>query len=152
MVEWGILLVLVLVVAGVLGRQARVVQGQAERAAVISTLAALRTALVLDHLQKVVGSSDPVGVAPVQRNPFVLLGSVPPNYAGEFGALQLEQVPSGSWVFDRECSCVGYLPLDPQWLESPPNTQTTWFAVQGTAAPLQITARENYVWQGQVVN
>jgi hypothetical protein len=151
MVEWGMLLVLVLVVIGVFGRQARVVQGQAERATVISTLGALRTALVIAHLQKTLDANKPIA-APVQRNPFMLLASVPPNYAGEFGALQMEHVAPGSWVFDPDCNCIGYLPLYAEWLESPPNTQAAWFTLHGAPGPMQISARENYVWQGQVVN
>lgn len=150
-VEWGILVILVLVLMGVFVRQVRVVQGQAELAAVKSTLGALRTTLVISYLEQSVGPR-PTRVAALQRNPFLLLKNPPANYAGEFGALQTEQVPPGNWVFDPDCSCIGYLPLYPQWLESPPQAQAAWFRVGGTQGPLQITAMDAYIWQGQVLN
>lgn len=148
--EWGIAVVVVLVLMGVFERHVQVVQSQGEFAAVKSTLGALRTALVLDFLQQTVNATGPNVVAQ-QRNPFLLLKEVPANYAGEFGALHMEAVAPGSWVFDPDCSCIGYLPLYPQGLESPAPTQAIWFKVVGASGPLQIAAMETYVWQGQVL-
>jgi hypothetical protein len=151
MVEWGILVVLVLVLAGVFGRQVRVVQGQAELAAVQSTLGALRTAFVIEHLQQTVKSTQP-GVAALQRNPFLLLKEPPVNYAGEFSVLKMDAVVPRSWVFDPDCECIGYLLLHPQWLESPPDTAVVWFRISAPPGPLSITPLHTYIWQGQVVN
>ncbi len=151
MVEWGIVLVLMLVFLGAMVRQVRVVQGQGELAAVKSTLGALRTALVIDHLQQAVHVTKPT-VAEQQRNPFMLLKEVPANYAGEFGASQIETVVPGSWVFDPDCRCVGYLLSQPQWLDNPTYTQALWFQLSSAPGPLQITAIDAYIWQGQALN
>jgi len=152
--EWGIVVVVLLTLMGAFERHVRVVQSQGEFAAVKSTLGALRTALVLDFLQQTVHTARPNVVAQ-QRNPFLLLKEVPANYAGEFAALHLETVAPGSWVFDPDCSCIGYLPMYSQGLESPTNTPVTpvsWFKVGAAAGPLQITAMDAYVWQGQLLN
>jgi len=151
MVEWGILLVLLLVLVGVFGRQIRMVQGQAELAAVQTTLGALRTAFVLEHIKQTVAGHAKTVAAP-QRNPFLLLESVPPNYVGERAVLQLESTAQGSWVFDPVCSCVGYVLRYPQWLDSPADLPALWFSVAGSSAPLSISAMQTYMWQGQVVN
>jgi len=50
-VEWGVLVVCIAVVTGVLWRYGQQVRAQSERAAVQSTLGALRTALVLDYVR-----------------------------------------------------------------------------------------------------
>lgn len=151
MLEWGIVAVTVLVIAGVFGRQVRVVQGQGELAAVQSTLGALRTAFVIDHLQQMVGAPK-LRVAVPQRNPFLLLKNVPANYAGESAVQKLDGVAPGSWVFDPDCGCIGYLLLYPQWLESPPDTAAVWFRVGAPPEALQITPLKAYVWQGQSLN
>lgn len=151
MVEWGILVVLVVVLVGVFGRQLRVVQGQAERASVQSTLGALRTAFVLDHLQQTVNTPKS-GVAVPQRNPFKLLKDMPANYAGEFAVLKMDEVSPGSWVFDPDCGCIGYLLLYPQWLDSPPDTAAVWFRIGAPPDALQITPFQAYVLQGQSLN
>lgn len=149
--EWGIVVVVLLTLMGAFERHVRVVQSQGELAAVKSTLGALRTALVLDFLQQTVNAGRP-NVVIQQRNPFRLLKELPANYGGEFAALHMETVAPGSWVFDPDCSCVGYLPLYPQDLESPTNTPALWFKVGGAPGPLQMTATNTYVWQGQLLN
>jgi hypothetical protein len=151
MVEWGILALVILVFAGVFGQQLREVQARAELAVIQSTLGALRTALVVEHIKHTVAGNTK-SVAVPQRNPFLLLDTVPVNYAGEHAVLQSEAVTPGSWVFDPACSCVGYVLLHPQWLESPPNLPALWFSVAGSSAPLSIHATQTYRWQGQVVN
>ena len=151
MVEWGILVVVVRVLAGVFGRQVRVVQGQAERASVQSTLGALRTAFVVDHLQQAVNASKSLVAVP-QRNPFLLLKALPANYAGEFAVLKMDALAPGSWVFDPDCGCIGYLLLYPQWLESPLDTTAVWFRIGVPPEALQITPSKAYVWQGQLLN
>lgn len=151
MVEWGVLVVLVVVLVGLFGRQLRVVQGQGELAAVQSTLGTLRTAFVIDHLQQMVGVPKP-HVTGQQRNPFLLLKNVPANYAGESAVLKLDTVAPGSWVFDPDCGCIGYLLLYPQWLESPPDTAAVWFRIDAPPNALQITPFKAYLWHGQSLN
>lgn len=151
MVEWSILAVVILLLVLVFVRQVWVLKGQAELSVVKTTLGALRTAFVLDHLQnKVVSRALPVGL--VQHNPFELLQRHPVNYRGEMTAAAAQTVPAGSWVFDPVCICVGYLPLHAEWFDSPSGDVMAWFRVDGEPGPLQLTAKEAYVWQGQVMN
>ena len=146
--EWTLLLAVIVVVCTLFVRQARVVQGQGELAAVKTTLAALRTALVVDHLQK----HAQAGVAAKQPNPFELLGRRPLNYFGEISQAQVATAPAGTWVFDSACGCVGYLPIDNQWFDSPSGDFVAWFQLNGAPGPQQLTAREAYLWQSQVLN
>jgi hypothetical protein len=151
--EWSLLAGVIVMLALVFAHQVRVVQGQAELAAVKTTLGALRTALVIDYLQKKV-ASESSSVAFAQRNPFELLQRQPVNYLGEMtrAAAAAAAAPAGSWVFDPVCACVGYLPIYTQWFDSPSGDAIAWYQVSGAPGPLQLTAKQAYVWQGQVMN
>lgn len=146
MVEWGILALVVLVFVGVFGHHVRVVQGHGERASVMSTLGALRTALVVAHLQSQLQKAQPA--LSVRPNPFLALDAPPPNYAGEKSVLESLDSAPGSWVYDPQCACIGYLPLNPQWLDAPPEAAALWFKVKsGTGAP-ELVPMDHYIWQG----
>ncbi|WP_114971281.1 hypothetical protein [Rhodoferax ferrireducens] len=151
MLEWSLLAAVLVVLVLLFARHVRVIKGQGELAAVRSTLGALRTALVIGHLKKnvVIESSS---VASTQRNPFDLLQRHPANYVGEMTPAQAVAAPAGSWVFDPVCACVGYLPMDPQWFDSPSGGAMAWYQLQGAPGPLQLVAKEAYVWQGLVMN
>jgi hypothetical protein len=151
LVEWSLLVLVLLVVVGVFGRQFRVVQGQGEMAAIKTTLGALRTAFVIDYL-KTVAETGNRNVAPAQRNPFLLLDHIPANYAGKLSELKGQPVPPGSWVFDAYCNCIGYEPMYPQSLETADASPTVWFRISALPAPFQITPVQSYVWQGEVLN
>ena len=142
----GIIVVLMLVLA----RQVRVVQGQAELAGIRSTLYSLRTALLIDHLNKIV-ALEKSSLAVTQLNPFLLLQNQPLNYLGEMSAAEAAAVPVGNWVFDPVCVCVGYVPIYTQWFESPSGDVMAWFGVSGAPGPLKLTAKESYLWQGQAI-
>ena len=147
MTEWLILALLVLAVGFWFARQAYVVKGQAELAAVRTTLGALRTAFILEHLRQAV--QDPVkGVAPSQRNPFDLVQTRPPNYRGAIQPLQLLDVPAGQWFFETEGECIGYRPFHPEWLDSPNSDTVAWYRVSQPPGPLQLNPLEPYRWQG----
>jgi hypothetical protein len=152
MVEWSVVAALILTLVVAFMYQMRVVQRQAELAAVRTTLGALRTALVLQHLQQQ-GQAHGVVVAGVQHNPFELLARHPANYVGEVAAVQTAAVSPGSWVFGAQCVCVGYVPYDATEFDSPSGDVMAWYHVTGTpAGPLQMTPREAYKWQGEVMN
>jgi hypothetical protein len=152
MVEWSVVVALILALVVAFMYQVRVVQRQAELAAVRTTLGALRTALVFQHLQQQAQLKGQA-VATVQRNPFKLLQRDPANYVGEVDAEQMVSVPPGSWVFDAQCVCVGYLPQDATEFASPSAEAMAWYRVEGTStSPLQITPMEAYRWQGEVMN
>lgn len=148
MVEWSILALLIFSMAGVMGQKLRVVQAQAELAAVKSTLGALRTAFVLAHLQRKPTSGGNVE----QHNPFELLERRPINYHGQLPVAASETIPAGAWAFDPVCDCVGYRPMATEWFESPNEDFIAWYQVTKTTGPLQLISRENYLWQGQPLN
>lgn len=147
MVEWGILALVVLALAGVFVYRMQSVQAQAEGAAVGSTLGALRTAFVLDHLQRQAHRTQGA-VADIQHNPFELLERQPTNYRGAMSFSQADSLPAGSWIFDPACACIGYLPIWPQWFDSPSGDVMAWFHIHGDPGPLQITPNEAYAWHG----
>lgn len=149
--EWSALSVVVLVLIGVFGWQVEIVQGQAEAAAIKSTLGALRTAFVLEHLRQQV-QDDGGHVAPVQRNPFLLLARTPPNYAGDRGNMGTGMVQPGFWMFDPLCNCVGYTPVHSQWVENKNESQTVWFRISQPPGALQLTPAGPYMWRGDILN
>lgn len=149
-VEWSLVAGLILVLWLVFAWQMRVLQGQAELSAIKTTLGALRTALVIDHLRKSVAFED-ASAALAQHNPFELVQRYPSNYLGEMSRDQAEASPTGGWVFDPDCVCVGYLPIYAEWFDSPSGDLMAWFRVLGESGPLQLTAKENYLWQGEVL-
>lgn len=149
--EWSLLVVTILVLIGVFGQQFRVVQAQGELAAIKSTVGALRTALVIDHLKHAVGPG-PQFVGISQRNPFLVLDHIPANYAGVLIELNAEAVPPGNWVFDSFCHCVGYQPMYPYALDGARDAAMVWFRVSDPPGPLQITPLQAYRWQGELVN
>ena len=61
-------------------------------------------------------------------------------------------VPAGSWFFDPDCICVGYLPAQGEWLVSPNGNDVVWLQVSDPPAPFQLRIKEAYVWQGQKVD
>lgn len=151
MVEWSLLAGVIVVLALVFARQVRVLQGQAELAAVRSTLGALRTALVIDDLkQKVAGKSS--SASRMQRNPFEMLQRNPVTYRGVMTSFEAASVPAGSWVFEPVCACVGYVPMDDQWFESPSGQGMAWYQLSSGSWPVQLTAKEAYIWQGHAMN
>jgi hypothetical protein len=151
MVEWSILALVIVLLVLVFVRQMRVLQGQAELSAVKTTLSALRTAFVLDYLRKEAAAED-AHVAAAQHNPFELLQRYPPNYIGDMSREQAASAPSGTWVFDPDCVCVGYLPIWAEWLDSPNGDVMVWYRVDGEQGALRLTAGEAYHWQGQILN
>lgn len=155
--EWGVLAVCIAVVTGVLWRYGQQVRAQSERAAVQSTLGALRTALVLDYVRGMLpAAKKSAGLAAVSvpagpvlpPNPFGLLQQAMVNYAGEVPAALLQEVAGGQWVFDKRCGCVGYKPQDAGVLDAPAGAQAVWFVVELTGAAPQLRPLQPYVWGG----
>ena len=147
--EWALVTLVLVALIWVFGRQVRAVQSQSERAAVQSTVGVLRTALVVDHVtQQARGAAN--RAAPL--NPFLLLKTVPTNFAGVGSMANADAMVLGAWVFDAECACIGYRLLYPEALEEPEGAQTVWFRIGGPAGALQVQPLTRYVWQGQVLN
>jgi len=150
--EWGIAALLVAALVVVFMKYMREVQAQGEYAAVRTTLGALRTALVIEHLQRHVAPVADSVTAKPPRSPFDLLELRPANYAGVVSADKAQSVPAGSWVFDPACPCIGYRPLDDGWLDSPSGDVMAWYQLGGAPGPLQLTARERYKWQDHILD
>jgi hypothetical protein len=148
--EWGLLAVVILALTGYFFREFRLVQAQGEMAAVKSTLGSLRTALLLDFLQREAKHTS-TEVA-MQRNPFLLLDHLPGNYAGVFDSSKGQAVQAGTWVFDPYCVCIGYEPLNTQGLITQEYAPAMWFRISTPPGPLQINARQNHQWAGQPVD
>jgi hypothetical protein len=151
LVEWSLVALLLGALVVAFLHQVRVVQRQAEFANIRTTLGALRTAFVMQHLQAQLPRQNP-SVAQMQRNPFDLLAQRPVNYRGVIQSKNLAMVPTGGWVFDPVCGCVGYVPLDSAEFDSASGDAVAWFVVNTSALPFQLTAKEAYVWQGQVLD
>lgn len=151
-VEWGLLALCIAVVMGVLWRYGQQVRAQSERAAVQSTLGALRTALVLDYVNSKIPASAKARSASTAfsalPNPFDLLQQPAANYAGEVPAALLQEVAPGRWVFDKRCGCVGYKPQDISALDAPAGSQALWFTVEVTGAAPQLRPIHSYSWAG----
>ncbi len=146
--EWCLLAAILLGVFWVFEREIQKLQGQSERVLVWSTLASLRTALVIQQLQRQV---HPQPHQQQVKNPFLLLDHVPPNFAGELRMRDIDTVPPGSWVFDPTCPCIGYRLLYPQWLEPARETGTIWLRIELGTGSAKLTPLEVYRWFGQPV-
>lgn len=151
LMEWGLMLGLLLVVAGWFMFQVRQVQGQAELSAVVGTVGSLRTALALDQIQQAAQGEPLTAAQAVRRNPFTLLGRVPYNYRGQMARGEAYVQVPGSWVYDPECACVGYLPQGQGWLQSPLDDAMLWLQVSPPPDTQLLRFRERYRWQGQAV-
>jgi len=153
-VEWLALALLLLILMGVFMRYARDVHGQTELAAIRSTVGALRTALVVEHLRQQTAQGVTPGPQATDRpvNPVELLGKPPAGYIGEMRQAEAHQAPAGSWVYAPDCACVGYLPLDADWLEQTSSDGWLWFTLARTDAVLQLHTKENYRWRGESVD
>ncbi len=150
-VEWGLMSAVVLVLVLTFLGQARVVQGQAELAAIRTTVGTLRTAFVLRYLHdKAAGTHSSVAMA--QRNPFNLLQSHPANYRGEMTGEQAVGTAPGSWWYDPGCACVEYVPMHPQWLDSPDGATSVRYRVTTASGPAQLVAMQAYRWQDKALD
>ena len=148
LVERGLVCGVIVLVIAALDSRIRALQAQAEVAALRSTLGALRTALVLDHMQWQLRPQNKA----IERNPFLLLEQIPANYAGtptQQGAL--EGLP-GQWVFDPVCACVGYTPAHAQWTADAGPVTAVWFHTSAAPGPLQLTASARYTWQDETLD
>lgn len=151
--EWLALTVLLLALMTAFVHYSHFVRGQAELAAIKTTVGALRTALVVEHLrQHVAGTGSASTQLSAAFNPFDLLQQKPAGYEG---LVQRQgagaNVAPGSWVYDAQCPCVGYRPMDDQWFESPVDDAVLWFEVTGMPGVLQLVTKEKYRWNNEPV-
>lgn len=143
---------LIVVLLFVFLRYAHQVQVQAELAAIKSTVGSLRTALVVDHLQRQVAATRGAGL-PVNpaANPFELVSQKPLGYVGELDQVQAATAPPGSWFFAIDCGCIGYRPMDDASLNSPASDPVIWYLVTGYPGVLQLTPKDRYRWNKEML-
>jgi hypothetical protein len=143
--EWSLVALILLGLGFAFEREIRSLQAQSERVLVWSSLASLRTALVLNRLAR---QARPDDAKLSVQNPFLLLQQLPPNFAGEVPMRDVYRVAPGSWVFDPECPCVGYRLLYPEWLEPAQDVGVVWFRIGSTVSGSTLTPQADYLWLG----
>jgi hypothetical protein len=147
--EWCLVALILLGLGFAFEREIRSLQAQSERVLVWSSLASLRTALVLNRLARQVRPDDQ---SLVEKNPFRLLQQLPPNFAGEMPMRDVYRVAPGSWVFDPDCPCVGYRLLYPEWLEPAQEVGAIWFRIGHAGGDAgggaSLTPLADYLWLG----
>lgn len=143
--EWCLVALILLGLGFAFEREIRSLQAQSERVLVGSTLASMRTALVLNRLTRQLRPNDP---SLRGKNPFLLLEQLPPSFAGEVPMRDVYRVAPGSWVFAPECPCVGYRLLYPEWVEPTPAAGAIWFDVGKTDGGTSLTPQADYLWLG----
>lgn len=144
--EWCLVALILVALGLVFTREIRTMQGQSERIQVWSTVASLRTGLMLNRLAQQVRPDD---LSLIEKNPFLLLQHLPPNYAGAIRMRDVHSVPPASWVFDPECNCVGYRLMYSEWLEPAQEADAIWFQVDTRNGAARLAPRGNYRWFGQ---
>jgi hypothetical protein len=143
--EWSLVALILLALGFAFEREIRSLQAQSERVLIKSTLATLRTALVLNRLTRELRPND---ASLLVKNPFLLLQQVPTNFAGEMPMRDIYRVAPGSWVFDPDCPCVGYRLLYPEWLEPAQDIGAIWFQIGKSSGNPSLTPQANYIWLG----
>lgn len=107
--EVGVAAVILSILGVVMMQRIAYYQAEAERVAVLSTVASLRTGLHMKVAQlRMTGQGADIAVLAGQ-NPIAWLGRPPPNYAGEYSKPGPHEVASGSWYFDRTTKTLVYL-------------------------------------------
>lgn len=145
LIEWSIVALILLALGFAFEREIRSLQAQGERVYVTSTVASLRTALLLNQLTRELHPDDATLLV---KNPFLLLQNVPANYAGQMPMRDIYGVTPGNWVFDPDCLCVGYRLLYPQWLEPRQEVGAIWFDIGKNKGHPSLTPQASYVWLG----
>ncbi len=143
--EWCLVALILLGVGFVFEREIRSLQAQSEKVLVWSTMASLRTALVVNRLAREVRPKD---TSLVEKNPFMMLQQLPASYAGEMPMRDVYRVAPGSWLFDPDCPCVGYRLLYPEWLEPSQDVGAIWFRIGKAEGGPSLSPLMDYRWLG----
>lgn len=145
MTEWSLVALVILGLVWAFEREVQSLQAQSEKAFVLSTVASLQTALVLNRLARELHPED---ASLLEKNPFRLLDRMPGNYAGELSMGDVYQVAPGSWVLDPQCYCVGYRLLFPEWLDTPQVLGVIWFRIGTLEGGPALIPLSDYRWRG----
>ena len=143
--EWCLVALVLLGVGFAFEREIRSLQGQSEKVFVLSTVASLRTALMLNRLARQIRPDDR---SLVEINPIRMLQQLPPSFVGEMPMRDVYRVAPGSWMFDPDCLCVGYRLLYPEWLEPAQELGAIWFRIGKNEGVPSLTPLAAYRWLG----
>ncbi|HEV2610306.1 MAG TPA: prepilin-type N-terminal cleavage/methylation domain-containing protein [Noviherbaspirillum sp.] len=116
LIELAVVVCVVALLATALLNRINFYQEQAEKAAMESTVGALRSALHLQMASLLAKSKE--GDIPnlVRQNPMTWLAEKPPNYVGEYFAPKPQDVEIGNWYFDLHKRNLIYLPRNNTFL------------------------------------
>ena len=147
--EQAVLVLLLLLIVWVFLEKARDVRSAAELSAVQSNLGAMRSAIMIDRINRAAKFGQ--AVQPLRMNPFLLLARPPTNYLGE---MTLEdavggELKPGFWFFDKASFTIGYRVEDSRQFFSRSGGKILLFR---PATQELLSASEAYVWRGVVVN
>lgn len=99
-------------------------RGDAERAAVLTTVGTLRSAVGLEVSRRVLDGNGSSLASLDGANPMAFLAIPPASYAGTVDGGALEQTPRGAWVFVTDSGTLFYRVRYPEYFEgdfqSPP--------------------------------
>ncbi|MCZ7563961.1 MAG: prepilin-type N-terminal cleavage/methylation domain-containing protein [Burkholderiales bacterium] len=116
LIELLAVLVVIAVLAVVLLRQAVWYQERAERAAMESTIAVLRSALQMQVAGRIAAGRDAQLSALATENPMNWLARKPKSYAGAYEPAGAPHVPAGRWYFDVADRQLVYRPRHRRYL------------------------------------
>lgn len=108
--ELGLYVAIVGIAATIFLDRLLAVMELAERSAMEETVSRVNSAINLRIAYEMLNGHLINVPAALQRNPFELAKTAPPNYRGEIDTLDLRSQESGSWVYDRARRELVYFP------------------------------------------
>jgi prepilin-type N-terminal cleavage/methylation domain-containing protein len=123
LIELVIVISIVGVLAGEFFKRVWHYQEMAEKAAMQQVVGALQTALILEFGHRMATGFGLSNIS--NENPMDWLVQKPPNYAGEFNAVNLSSISPGNWVFDNSRHELIYLPEHSEYFV-PSNNGVKW--------------------------
>lgn len=107
--EFGVALAIFSILLLVFVQRIAFYRDEAERAAMLATVANMRTGIYLRvaHLRTQDKADEVAGLA--GQNPIAWLAQLPPNYVGEYFSPGRDVIPPGNWYFDRTTKSLFYL-------------------------------------------
>lgn len=121
----------------------------AERSAMEQTVSRVNTAINVRLAYEMLNGRLINVPAALERNPFELAKTVPPNFAGEVDAPDLARIERASWIYDRTSHELVYLPRLRRGLDTPDSSNAIRFrlvAGRGGARYMLVPASK-YTWE-----
>jgi general secretion pathway protein G len=117
LLEMIVVISLVAILAGMLLQRVWFYQEQAEKVAMEQVAGALQTALVLQYGKLLTHGQESEAGTLATENPLRWLMQKPPNYSGEYYAIQPATIAAGNWAFDLKSRELVYLPYHADYLD-----------------------------------